>query len=71
MKISDYQNIEYFQLEQEGFEELLEKLKKDPYDYEITVEDFNEIAKHFHRFIIVHKQDMKSHKCFGDIYNKK
>ena len=71
MKISDYQNIEYFQLEQEGFENLIEKLNKDPNDYEITAEDLNEIAKHFHRCIIVHKYDMKSHKSFGDLYTVK
>jgi hypothetical protein len=37
---SDCRNIEHFQLEQEGFEALIEKLKKDPNDYDITLEDF-------------------------------
>ena len=66
--ISDYKNIEHFQLEQEGFEILIEKLKKNPNDYEITQEDFNQIAKHFQRCIVVHKQDMKNHKTFGDAF---
>ena len=37
---SDYQFIEHFQLEQEGFEVLILKLKKDPNDDEITLEDY-------------------------------